>query len=76
MPICSRCWFSGALMSAVPCPLAAISAVRSAIAASASGCKASGRPSAAAAAWRVWSSGVPPMPPQDSTTSPLAKLRR
>jgi hypothetical protein len=39
----------------------------------ASGCSTSGRPSAAAAHWRVWSSGVAPMPPQLNTTSPLAK---
>ena len=38
----------------------------------ASGCSASGTPSAAAAHWRVWSSGVAPMPPQENTTSPLA----
>ena len=34
----------------------------------ASGCSASGTPSAAAAHWRVWSSGVAPMPPQENTS--------
>ena len=33
-------------------------------------------PSAAAAAWRVWSSGVTPMPPKLKTMSPEAKLAR
>ena len=33
-------------------------------------------PSACAAHWRVWSSGVAPMPPQENTTSPEAKARR
>ncbi len=46
------------------------------ISARASGCSASGTPSAAAAHWRVWSSGVAPMPPQQNTTSPLAKASR
>ena len=32
-------------------------------------------PSAAAAAWRVWSSGVAPMPPVENTTSPESKAR-
>ena len=40
------------------------------------GCSTSGTPSAAAAHWRVWSSGVAPMPPQLKTTSPLAKASR
>ena len=39
------------------------------------GCSSSGTPSAAAAHWRVWSSGVAPMPPQENTTSPEAKAR-
>ena len=32
---------------------------------------ASSTPSARAAHWRVWSSGVAPMPPHENTTSPL-----
>ena len=68
-PIFRRCRFSGAAMSAAALPSRAISIVRSVISRSASGCSASGTPSAAAAAWRVWSSGVAPMPPQENTTS-------
>ena len=41
--------------------------MRSRISSRASGCSASGTPSAAAAHWRVWSSGVAPMPPQENT---------
>ena len=40
------------------------------------GCSSSGTPSAAAAHWRVWSSGVAPMPPQQNTASPLANASR
>jgi hypothetical protein len=40
------------------------------------GCSSSGTSSAAAAHWRVWSSGVAPMPPQQNTASPLAKASR
>ena len=49
--------------------------MRSRISTSASGCSASGTPSAAAAHWRVWSSGVAPMPPVENTMSPEAKAR-
>ena len=54
----------------------ATSRMRSRISSRACGCSASGTPSAAAAHWRVWSSGVAPMPPQQNTTSPLAKASR
>ena len=40
-----------------------------------SGCNSSSTPSAAATAWRVWSSGVLPMPPQENTISPAAMVR-
>jgi hypothetical protein len=50
--------------------------MRSSIKALASGCSSSSTPSAAAAHWRVWSSGVAPMPPQLNTMSPLAKASR
>src|SRR5512143_49048 len=67
-------------MIALPCGNSAISTrcgyasapKRASISASASGCRTSGTPSAAAAAWRVWSSGVAPTPPNANTMSPRA----
>ena len=45
-------------------------------AAAASGCSTSSTPSARAAHWRVWSSGVAPMPPNENTVSPDAAAAR
>ena len=49
---------------------------RASISATASGWRSSGTPSAAAAACRVRSSGVAPMPPNENTRSPCANVSR
>ena len=48
---------------------------RARISRSASGCRRNATRAAAAAHWRVWSSGVAPIPPKLKTISPEAKLR-
>mmetsp|Transcript_36595 Transcript_36595/g.84865 ORF Transcript_36595/g.84865 Transcript_36595/m.84865 type:complete len:440 (-) Transcript_36595:2827-4146(-) len=75
-PISKRRRLSGSSgVMVLPCS-AAICWMRCQISSRASAWSANGRPSAAAVAWRVWSSGVAPMPPQLTTRSPLANASR